>query len=117
MFWRASAVLLAQSCICLSFRAYARIGNAYAKKGEMKEALNWLGKSLSEHRDNEIVKKHKQLEKEIAESERLAYIDPAKADEEKALGNAAFKSGDWPLAIKHYSEALKVDIEQTAKSL
>lgn len=75
----------------LHCRACARIGNAYAKKGEKKEALFWLGKSLSEHRDQEIVKKHKQLEKELAESERLAYIDPAKADEEKSLGNAAFR--------------------------
>lgn len=88
-------------------KAYARIGNAYMKKDDKKEAHFWLGKSLSEHRDNEIVKKHKQLEKEMHETERLSYIDPEQADREKTSGNEAFQKGDYPTAIKHYTEAIK----------
>ncbi|KAI6230702.1 Stress-induced-phosphoprotein 1 [Aphelenchoides fujianensis] len=88
-------------------KAYARIANAYLKKDDKKQALFYFAKSLSEHRDNEVVKKHKQLEKELAEEERKAYIDPAKSDEEKAKGNEHFQKGNYPTAIRHYSEALK----------
>ncbi|KAI6200025.1 Stress-induced-phosphoprotein 1 [Aphelenchoides besseyi] len=88
-------------------KAYARIANAYLKKDDKKQALFYFGKSLSEHRDNEIVKKHKQLEKELADAERAAYINPELSEEEKAKGNDAFKKGDYPLAMKHYTEAIK----------
>ncbi|KAI6189312.1 hypothetical protein M3Y99_01944400 [Aphelenchoides fujianensis] len=54
-------------------KAYARIANAYLKKDNKKQALFYFAKSLSEHRDNEVVEKHKQLEKELAEE---AQKDP-----------------------------------------
>lgn len=34
-------------------------------------------------------------------------MDFEKAEEEKELGNAAFKGADFPKAIGHYTEALK----------
>ena len=46
----------------------ARIGNAYVKMNNLKDAVYWYGKSLSEHRDPEVVKKHKQVEKELKEA-------------------------------------------------
>lgn len=88
-------------------KAFARIGNAHLKLNDKKQALFFFGKSLSEHRDPELVKKHKKLEQDIKEEEKKAYIDPAKSEEEKGLGNDAFKKGDYPTAIKHYTEAIK----------
>ncbi|VDK47568.1 unnamed protein product [Anisakis simplex] len=88
-------------------KALTRIGNAYLKMDKLNDAILWFDKSLSEHRDPELVKKKKQLEKELAEKERLAYIDPVISDKEKTVGNELFKRGNYPGAMKHYNEAIK----------
>lgn len=36
-----------------------------------------------------------------------AYVDMAKCEEERELGNAAFKEARYPEAVGHYQEALK----------
>jgi stress-induced-phosphoprotein 1 len=71
----------------------ARIGNCYMKKGDQPQALHWFEKSLSEHRDPEIVKKQKELEKIVREQQKLAYINPELSDQEKNKGNELFKKG------------------------
>jgi len=63
------------------------------KQDDQSQALHWIEKSLSEHRDPEIVKKQKELEKLVKEKERLAYIDPKISEEEKTRGNELFKKG------------------------
>jgi len=88
-------------------KAYARIGNAHSKLNQMPEALKFFHKSLSEHRDAAIVKKVQQIEKQIKEDSEKAYIDPAKAEEERQKGNDAFTKGDYPGAVKAYNEAIK----------
>lgn len=88
-------------------KAFARAANAYERKGELKNAYDFLQKSLSEHRDPNIVKKAAEIDKQFKEQERLAYINPEIAEEEKTKGNAAFAKGDYPTAIKHYTESLR----------
>ncbi|XP_055594125.1 stress-induced-phosphoprotein 1 [Uranotaenia lowii] len=87
-------------------KAFTRIGNAYRKVEDYKSAKTYYEKSLSEHRTPEVKALLSETEKQIKEQERLAYIDPAKAEEEKEMGNDLFKKGDYSGAVKHYTEAI-----------
>jgi len=62
---------------------------------------------MSEHRTPEIRTLLSDIDKKIKEAEKLAYIDPVKAEEAKEKGNELFKKGDYAEAIKYYSEAIK----------
>ena len=88
-------------------KGYARIGNAYFKQKKYESAKNFFSKSLSEFRDPQILKKSKQVEDIIKEQERLAYIDPEKAEEARQQGNESFQKGEYPDAIKFYDEAIR----------
>ncbi|XP_034173674.1 stress-induced phosphoprotein 1 [Osmia lignaria lignaria] len=88
-------------------KAFTRIGHAYKKMGNWKQAKVYYEKSMSEHRTPEIKTLLSDIDKIIKEEERKAYIDPVKAEEEKELGNQKYKDGDYPAAIKHYTEAVK----------
>lgn len=87
-------------------KALSRIGNAYKKLENWKTAKTYYEKSLSEYRTPDVKTLLSQIEKKIKEEERKAYIDPAKAEEEKEIGNEYFKKGEYSTAIKHYTAAI-----------
>ncbi|KAK4287764.1 hypothetical protein Pmani_015365 [Petrolisthes manimaculis] len=88
-------------------KAFTRIGNAHKSLKEYAKAKQFFEKSLSEHRTPETKELLSKVEKLLKEQERLAYIDSAKAEEEKEKGNEFFRKGDYPSAIRHYSEAIR----------
>ncbi|GAA5977430.1 hypothetical protein JCM11641_000960 [Rhodosporidiobolus odoratus] len=88
-------------------KALGRIGSSHIKLSNYEEGIKYLQKSLTEHRTPDVLNKLKEAEKEKSEKDRLAYIDPKKADDEREEGNKAFKAGDFASAVTHYSESLK----------
>ncbi|KAG0727979.1 Stress-induced-phosphoprotein 1 [Chionoecetes opilio] len=47
------------------------------------------------------------VEKLLKEQQRVAYVDLAKSEVEKENGNELFRKGDYPAAVRHYSEAIR----------
>jgi len=102
-----------QADYALIGKAFARMGNALYKHNDMDGALKYYNKAQLENRTPQVAKRIKNAEKKKKESEAKAYLDPEKGKEAKAAGNDKFKAGDWPGAIKDYSEAIKRDPEQS----
>jgi len=88
-------------------KAFSRIGNAYKKLEDWRNAKIYFEKSMSEHRTPEVKSVISELDKKIKEVELKAYIDPEKAEEAKTKGNDFFNKGNYAEAVKHYSEAIK----------
>lgn len=88
-------------------KAFGRIGSAYLKKDDLEQAILFFEKSLTEHRTPDILAKLRDTEKEQKERARQAYLDPAKAEEERNRGNTLYKEGDFPGSVQAYTEAIK----------
>jgi stress-induced-phosphoprotein 1 len=88
-------------------RAYERMGNALAKKDQLKEAIDAYNNSLVENRVKEVEKKARELEKELKRRAEEAYQDPAIAAQEKEKGNALVKEGNFVEAKAVYDEAIR----------
>ncbi|KAF1742864.1 hypothetical protein MXB_4176 [Myxobolus squamalis] len=88
-------------------KAFFRMGNAYLKQENYELAIKYYNKSLTEHRESEVVKKLHEVEKIIKDLEEKKYIDPEIAEQERIAGNKSFLEENFPDAVKHYSEAIK----------
>lgn len=85
-------------------KAYARIGTAYEKQGDMDKAIEYFNMSLREHRTAETLNKLRAAEKRKLEEAKKAMIDPGKAEEARIRGNEFFKKADYTEAYKAYEE-------------
>ncbi|KAF7301597.1 Activator of Hsp70 and Hsp90 chaperones [Mycena indigotica] len=90
-------------------KAYGRVGSAFQKKNDLESAVKYFQKSLSEHRTPDVLNKLRDTERQKAEADKAAYIDPAKSATAREEGNVQFKSGDFASAVKSYSESIKRD--------
>lgn len=88
-------------------KAFGRIGSSYEKLGDLPSAIDNYQRSLTEHRTPDILAKLRAAEKAQIKAERESYMDPAKAEEARELGNLKFKEADWPAAVEAYSEMIK----------
>jgi len=87
-------------------RALARKGSALQKSGDLAGAVAAFGKSLMEHRTAETLGKLQAAEKALKAAAQAAYEDEGLGDAAREAGNAAFKEGRFPEAVKQYSEAI-----------
>lgn len=85
----------------------ARIGHVHLKRKDTTKAIEELERSLSEHRNPAVVKEVAKIKKQLEEEKKKAYLDPEKAEKEREEGNTCFKAGDYPNALKHYTESMK----------
>lgn len=88
-------------------KALARMGNAYRKSGDLKNAKMAYEKALTEHRTPDYKLCLSEVEVELKKSEEDAYVNPDIAEAEKQKGNELFKAGDFSNAVKSYTEAIR----------
>jgi len=100
---------------------YTKLGKALARKatatlalGNFDEAIELYKSSLLENNDNAVKDQLKKAERLKKEDEERKLIDPEKAEEYRKEGNALFEKGDFPGAVKTYSEGLRRDPKSKA---
>lgn len=70
-------------------KSFMRIGNAYKKIKDYKNAKIAYEKSLSEHRTPEVKTLLSEVERIIKDEEKKQYVNPELAEQEKEKGNNA----------------------------
>lgn len=88
-------------------KAFARIGTAYEKLGDLANAVLYYQKAQTEHRTPEVLAKLRAAEKAKITKEKESYINPEEAEKARELGNTKFKESDWPAAVEAYTEMIK----------
>ena len=95
-------------------KAIARKANALLQKGDHDAAIENFNKALLENQDHSIKMQLQKAQKVKKDAEAQAYIDPEKAEEHRVKGNALFKEGTYPAALKEYDEGLRRDPKSVA---
>lgn len=95
-------------------KVYQRIAAAHLKRNDYANAIHAYGKSQMEKFDKNVERKLKTLELEQRKLAVQQYINPELGLEAKERGNAAFREGKFPDAIKEYEEACKRDPKNAA---
>jgi stress-induced-phosphoprotein 1 len=72
-------------------KAMTRKGNALCKLDNLEDAIEVYAKSLMEHRTADTLKRKDETERTLKERNRVAYLDPVKADAAREEGNELFK--------------------------
>jgi stress-induced-phosphoprotein 1 len=90
-------------------KVYQRQAAAALKKDDIGLAIEYYGKSQMENFDKAIERKIKNLELDLKKKQTKAFINPELGLVAKERGNAAFREGNFPEAIKDYEEATKRD--------
>jgi stress-induced-phosphoprotein 1 len=88
-------------------KSLARIGTTYLKLEKCEDAIRFFEKSLTEHRTPDVLNKLRNTQKLLKEQEVESYVDPEKAEEARLEGKEYFTKGDWPNAVKAYTEMIK----------
>lgn len=90
-------------------KAMARKANALFKLDRLEESIALYRATLLEHNDYNTKEAMKRVQKEKDRRDALAYINPEIAEQHKDAGNALFKNGDFPGAIREFDEGVKRD--------
>jgi stress-induced-phosphoprotein 1 len=93
----------------LKAKAWARMGNAHQRLGDLAAALEAYDNSLLESHTEEVADKAKAVKAALKKKEAEDYRNPELATKAKDEGNTAFKAGDFPTAVRLYTEAIKRD--------
>src|SRR3569833_2213369 len=88
-------------------KAYARIGTAHEKLGNLAAATSTNTTPLRSLRTPDVVNKLRATERRRIEEAKAAYVSPEKAEEAREEGNRKFKESDWPGAVAAYTEMTK----------
>ena len=87
----------------------ARKANALSQIGKLDESIALYQSALLENNDGNIKDQLKKIEKQKKIQEEQQYINPEIAEEHRVKGNSLYEEGNFPAAVKEYTEGLRRD--------
>jgi len=88
-------------------KALRRIGDAYKKLENHEQAIFYYNKSLVEENNKQTQELLKEVQRELEDKAKKDYVDPELSLKARQEGNEFFKKGNYPEAVKSYTEAIK----------
>jgi len=90
-------------------KLHVRLGNCYYKQKRLEDSLKAYQDAQMENNDRKVDLKIKDVKKAIKLADKQAYLNPEEAVKAKDRGNEKFKAGDFPAAVKEYTDAIARD--------